>query len=174
MVDLMREKGDIKNDIPIIKCKWGKGKCHFCGFEGLVAIVLECPPDLCTCGEPVEAICWKCLRKMNPIFDKEPISIEKEELKLDQVNGKCELCGFEGKVIRCSKPIEGYKIYKKDGALVFTERKVQQICDRCLAESFAKKIEDLLESPNDPQVKDALKQLELVLKKHGIKLTHKS
>lgn len=111
---------------------------------------------------------------MNAIFDEEPVSIGRQELKFDQVDGKCELCGFEGKVMRCSRPVEGYKMHIKDGTLVFTERKVQQICDRCLAESFAKKIEELLENPNDPQVKEALKHLELVLKKHGIKLIRKS
>jgi len=34
--------------------------------------------------------------------------------------------------------------------------------------------EDLFECPNDPQAKEGLKQLELILEKHGIKVIHKS
>lgn len=41
---------------------------------------------------------------MNSVFDEASVSIRREELKLNQVDGKCELCGFEGKVMRCSRP----------------------------------------------------------------------
>lgn len=105
---------------------------------------------------------------------EENLTQEKNELKVQVVYGKCEVCGFEREICRFSRPVEGERIYIKDNTLVHEKRGVQQICASCLGEGIAKKLQDLFESPNDPKAREALKKIESILEKHGIKVVHKS
>jgi len=93
----------------------------------------------------------------------------RKELRVNEVCGECELCGFRGKVWRWSRPIEGYTIYVKDGVLSFKCKSVRQMCDPCYSNIALKSFEGLLER-NDPQAQKILNQLKGVFRKHGYEL----
>jgi len=64
----------------------GKGEVPLLRFRRLGSQLFWSVHRTCArAGESVEAICWKYLRKMNPLFEEEPINVGREELELDQV-----------------------------------------------------------------------------------------
>ena len=69
----------------------------------------------------------------------------KNNLKMELITGKCELCGHEGKVYRFSRPIEGYEGGLKDKVYTFKSRNVQQACKTCWYESIAKAVAHMSE-----------------------------
>jgi len=89
----------------------------------------------------------------------------KNDLKIELITGKCELCGHEGKVYRFSRPIEGYEGGLKDKGFTFKRRSVQEVCETCLVESIAKGVVSMSESGR----KNFLK----LLQKHGYKVTRR-
>ncbi len=90
-------------------------------------------------------------------------------MRCERVLGKCEVCGAEGEINRYSRPIEGYEWYSKDGAFTFKRRGVQQICDLCLAKSIV----NWLDASDARTRARILKELNLVLGKHGYKVVQK-
>jgi hypothetical protein len=134
-----------KKTIALIEYTVGTGKCHFCGFEGKLAIILKCPPDLCTCGQPVKAICFTCMarhgipinapKELKEEFEKtrkkesEQIQSHPQAIEMTEVEGTCEICGFKGKIIRYSRPVEMRLVISDLNASGY--KYVQQICNSC-------------------------------------------